>query len=153
MKLLLALALVFAVAFCAKPLSWTKCDSGATFDVSQVTMTPYPAIAGKAVTVHAHGMENKTYSNGDWDTTVYLDGLPVKKFTGSICNPPIIPDCPCPCPVGPHTTALTVEIPSFAITSDGYSGQFTAYDQDKHLILCIKYNFSIENKGVSAIEQ
>mmetsp|Transcript_27470 Transcript_27470/g.30592 ORF Transcript_27470/g.30592 Transcript_27470/m.30592 type:complete len:148 (-) Transcript_27470:48-491(-) len=147
MKFFLCLALFLATVISVDPLKWEICDTGATFQANQVTMTPYPAVAGKPVTVHTDGYETKANTAGDWSTTVYLDGLPVTSYKGSICNPPIIPNCACPCAPGNHTTELTLNVPSFAITDSGYSGKFTAYDENKALILCIKYTFSIVNNG------
>mmetsp|Transcript_12816 Transcript_12816/g.14234 ORF Transcript_12816/g.14234 Transcript_12816/m.14234 type:complete len:150 (-) Transcript_12816:81-530(-) len=144
--LIIVLVALVSIGSSATPFEWKLCmqSDNPSFKVTSVVMEPYPAIAGKMATVHSTGMKTEAETGGTWSTTVLLDGLPVHHFTGSICDPPLIPSCPCPCKPGNYTTSQSMEVPSYAIT-DTYTGQYIAKDENGKLVSCISYEFSIEN--------
>jgi len=143
LSIVLALCAIGVVAALPSGFSWSSCGTSSDhFKVSSVVMTPYPAIAGENVTVHAYGVQDETVTGGTWTTTVYLDGFEVQSDSGNVCD--LIPNCKCPCAAGTYTTTQTLAVSSIA-PSDTYTGQYVAEDQNGDELSCISYTFQIQN--------
>jgi len=149
MKVLLFLALLIVLVSARRheqqpkiPLgfTWKNCSNNPHFQVQQVIMTPYPAVKGANVTVHAHGFQDETVSSGTWDTKIYYYGIEVQHDSGGVCD--LIPNCACPCKSGAYTTSQSVYVTEIA-PSGSYTGVYSATDQSGQVLACISYAFEI----------
>jgi len=139
--IIFGLLLIAVVSASKGPFTWKTCDTG-MFTISNVVMTPYPAIANKNVTVSVTGALTETVSGGAWSTEVTLKGIDVQDFKGNTCD--LIPNCPCPCSPGNYVAVLTLPVAWFALTNT-YNGHYVAKDQNGKVIACIDYVFDIQH--------
>eukprot|EP01123_Difflugia_compressa_P000771 TRINITY_DN1089_c0_g1_i4.p1 TRINITY_DN1089_c0_g1~~TRINITY_DN1089_c0_g1_i4.p1 ORF type:complete len:147 (+),score=17.15 TRINITY_DN1089_c0_g1_i4:53-493(+) len=125
------------------PFKWSVCTSDAyPFSVSSVAMDPYPAVAGKNVTIHASGTGATSVSGGSWSMVVKLLGIPVQSYTGLTCS--LAPTCPCPCPPGSYTISISIAVPSFS-PPGSYTAETIVKDQTGQQLSCIDATFDISS--------
>jgi len=103
-------------------------------------MVPYPAQPGKNITVTAQGVSSKSVTGGTWSAKTYLFGIVVNEQDGKSCD--LIPNCPCPCAPGGHTSVLQIAVPSFALPNR-YDAKFVATDASGATISCLTFKFDI----------
>jgi len=139
MRTLLFVAAFMLTVF-ADPFDWSNCDTSSLFQPSSVKMNPYPAVSGQNVSVYTLGTDSDTTTGGTWQTQVKKFGIVVQTYSGNLCD--LLPNCPCPCPAGQHTSVVTLPVPSFAF-SGRYSGEFTAVNEAGDSVVCVDYSFDI----------
>jgi len=92
---------------------------------------------GKNVTTYTTGTQTETVTGGNWITKVYLGFLLVDTFQGGVCS---LMSKGCPVPPGVYTFSQSFLIPDYA-PDGGYSGKYTATDQNGKELSCVSYTF------------
>jgi len=111
----LAVAVVLVASVSATtPMTWKSCSSSsATCKVSNVTMTPDPAVLGQSVSFSVTCDGTTTVTGGKSQNIVYLFGLKVLDVTKELCSLTT-----CPIKPGSHTITgvrTTISCPAVAL--------------------------------------
>ena len=123
-----------------KPLVWKNCNEDELFNVTKVTIDPYPVKPGQDALITCIGTQRETVSGGNWTAYISYGHWKLQKMNGEVCG--LSPDCECPCSDKVVTTVLKVPVTGIAPTAR-YTGKFTSTDQNGKSLGCIEYQFDI----------
>src|SRR5690348_6099844 len=115
------LLLFFATVLAQKPFTWKNCGKDLPYIVNDLTITPYPVIQGKSVSVISNGTQNEEVNGGTWVADLYYYNVKVKEYTGDVCG--LAPKCPCPCKPG-NVVSVFKRIAPFIAPNGEYTGMF-----------------------------
>eukprot|EP01088_Endostelium_zonatum_P009736 TRINITY_DN23037_c0_g1_i1.p1 TRINITY_DN23037_c0_g1~~TRINITY_DN23037_c0_g1_i1.p1 ORF type:complete len:136 (+),score=27.27 TRINITY_DN23037_c0_g1_i1:50-457(+) len=132
----IAVLLLFVTLAVAADWGWSKCGGGA-YDISKITMTPDPPVAGKNLSFAFDGMLSETITSGKVTVNVYWEGIWVRTVSDPICQGN------CPIKAGKwdipgHPTLL----PSYT-PSGSYRNNIVMTDQNNKQLACVNINFTI----------
>eukprot|EP01120_Amphizonella_sp_Union-15-10_P014689 TRINITY_DN721_c0_g1_i2.p1 TRINITY_DN721_c0_g1~~TRINITY_DN721_c0_g1_i2.p1 ORF type:complete len:144 (-),score=14.16 TRINITY_DN721_c0_g1_i2:39-470(-) len=142
MRAILILLAIISVTTAA-PFQWQLCPGSNHFQPSDVTLVPYPAIAGRYATIHITGTLDDAINGGAWTNILYQNDVAIQTTRGNTCT--LVANCPCSCAAGHRTIENSFIIPS--TVSGTVTGRLEANFDNIHIsggrLICITYTFQV----------
>ena len=134
--LLVSLSLV-APLIQAKDVNY--CDKKADYDVkvSAVDITPYPVARGKPASFSISATTGTSISGGKLVIEVSYFGWHIHSETHDLCA-----ETSCPVSTGDFVIAHSQDLPGYT-PPGSYSLKMRLYDENKHELTCIAFDFDI----------
>ncbi|KAI4300534.1 hypothetical protein L6164_033903 [Bauhinia variegata] len=139
-KLVIPLSLLLCLGYVMAYSTDVKyCDKDSKYDVkvSGVEITPYPIARGQPATFSISATTGQAISGGKLLIDVSYFGWHIYTETDDLCG-----ETSCPVTVGDFVVAHSQVLPGFT-PPGSYSLKMKMYDENKHELTCIGFDFSI----------
>ncbi|KAJ3268476.1 Phosphatidylglycerol/phosphatidylinositol transfer protein [Terramyces sp. JEL0728] len=139
---MLALTVLAAVA---SAQTFSTCGTGGIFTVDTTSITPYPLVHGKNVTIFATGPSTGAINQGaSIDVSVYKGKIRIYHQTLDLCQQSLLqtPPIACPIPAGPQTMNVTQLVPAI-IPAGQYVMTIATTNADGSAVNCLTSNIQV----------